>query len=94
MYSPDNRRFSITVTQKGLNRLQDWINGATDTGTPVAKAVALVARTNDETVLARWELTAVMPATFSSAGAGTLGEVDATIEFSYQTLRLVQASPN
>ena len=23
-YSPDNRRFVITVTQKGLNRLQDW----------------------------------------------------------------------
>ncbi len=33
-YSPDQRLFTITVTQKGLNRLQDWINSATSTGDP------------------------------------------------------------
>lgn len=93
-YSPDQRRLVVSVTQKGLNRLQDWLNGATDTGTPVAKSVALVARDNQDNVLARWELTNVQPATFSSAGAGVLAEVDATIEFTYSTLRLVQASPN
>ena len=31
-YSPDQRLFTVTVTQKGLNRLQDWINSATSTG--------------------------------------------------------------
>lgn len=93
-YSPDQRRFVISVTQKGLNRLQDWLNGATDTGTPVAKNVAIAARTIDGTVLARWELTGVTPATFSSAGAGVLTEVDSTIEFTFDTLRLVQAKPD
>ncbi|HEY3203881.1 MAG TPA: hypothetical protein VGL03_09500 [Thermoanaerobaculia bacterium] len=93
-YSPDQRRLVMTVTQKGLNRLQDWLNGATDTGTPVSKSVALVARDNQENVLARWELAGVIPATFSSAGAGMLTEVDATVEFTFETLRLVQAAPN
>ncbi len=93
-YSPDQRRLVISVTQKGLNRLQDWLNGATDTGAPVTKNVSVVARTLNETVLARWELTGVTPATFSSAGSGTLTEVDATIEFAYETLRLVQAAAN
>jgi hypothetical protein len=36
----------------------------------------------------------VIPATFSSAGAGMLTEVDATVEFTFETLRLVQAAPN
>jgi len=35
----------------------------------------------------------VQPATFSSVGAGVLTEVTATIEFSYSTLKLVQARP-
>ena len=93
-YSPDQRRLVVTVTQKGLNRLQDWLNSATDTGTPISKSVALVARDGQDTVLARWELTNVQPATFSSAGAGVLNEVDATVEFTYSTLRLVQANPS
>ena len=93
-YSPDERRLVVTVTQKGLNRLQDWLNSATDQGAPIAKSVALVARDGQENILARWELTNVQPATFSSAGAGVLNEVDATIEFTYSTLRLVQANPN
>jgi hypothetical protein len=93
-YSPDNRRFVITVTQKGLNRLQDWINSATGGGDPLTKAVAIVARDNQQNVLARWELTQVTPATFSSSGSGVLTEVDATIEFAYATLTLVQAKPD
>lgn len=93
-YSPDQRRLVVTVTQKGLNRLQDWLNSATDMGTPLSKSVALVARDGQDNILARWELTNVQPATFSSAGAGVLNEVDATVEFTYSTLRLVQASPN
>jgi hypothetical protein len=91
LYSPDNRRLAITVTQKGLNRLQDWLNAATDTGTPIAKSVAVVAKDNVGAILARWELTNVQPATVSSVAAGVVTEVDATIEFSYSTLRLTQA---
>jgi hypothetical protein len=94
LYSPDQRRFVVTVTQKGLNRLMDWINSATATGTPITKNVSLVARDNQQNVLARWELTGVTPATFSSTGTGILVEVDATIEFAYSTLTLVQAKPD
>jgi hypothetical protein len=94
LYSPDNRRLAITVTQKGLNRLQTWLNDATANNNPVSKAVAIVARDAQGTILARWELTNVQPATFSSAGQGTLTEVVATIEFSYNTLTLTQADPS
>ncbi len=90
-YSPDQRRLVLTVTQKGLNRLQDWLNGATDTGTPVSKTVTIVARDNREELLARWELTAVVPSTFSSAAAGNINEVDSTVEFLFDRLRLVEA---
>jgi len=93
-YSPDQRRLAVTVTQKGLNRLQGWLNDATANDNPVSKSVAIVARDNQNVVLARWELTNVQPATFSSAGAGTLTEVTATIEFSYTTLTLTQAKPD
>ncbi len=93
-YSPDQRRFVITVTQKGLNRLTDWINSATNTGTPTTKNVAIVTKDNQQNVLARWDLTGVTPATFSSSGAGVLTEVDATIEFAYATLTLSQAKPD
>ncbi|MET0619277.1 MAG: hypothetical protein ABW056_03305 [Thermoanaerobaculia bacterium] len=93
-YSPDNRRLAITVTQKGLNRLQGWLNDATSNNNPVSKNCAIVARDAQNVILARWELTNVQPATISSAGAGTLNEVTATIEFSYTTLTLVQAKPD
>jgi len=93
-YSPDQRRLAVTVTQKGLNRLQGWLNDATANDNPVSKSVAIVARDNQNVVLARWELTNVQPATISSAGAGTLTEVTATIEFSYTTLTLTQAKPD
>jgi hypothetical protein len=93
-YSPDQRRFVVTVTQKGLNRLMDWINSATGTATPITKNVSIVTRDSQQNVLARWELTGVTPATFSSSGAGILTEVDATVEFAYQTLTLVQAKPD
>ena len=93
-YSPDNRRLVITVTQKGLNRLQGWLNDATANNNPVAKNCAIVARDAQQIILARWELTNVQPATISSAGAGVLTEVDTTIEFAYSTLTLTQAKPD
>jgi hypothetical protein len=91
-YSPDQRRLVITVTQKGLNRLQDWLNSATDTSAPPGKTVQIQALDNKSELLARWELTAVMPSTFSSAGAGNISEVDSTIEFVFDRLRLLEAN--
>jgi hypothetical protein len=91
-YSPDQRQLIITVTQKGLNRLQDWLNGATDTGSPLSKTVAIEARDNQDTLLARWELSGVTPSTFSSAAAGNISEIDSTVEFVFDRLRLVQAN--
>jgi len=91
-YAPDQRQLVITVTQKGLNRLQDWLNGATDTGTPLSKTVVIEARDNQDTLLARWELSGVTPSTFSSAAAGNISEIDSTVEFVFDRLRLVQAN--
>ncbi len=93
-YSPDERRLVVTVTQKGLNRLQDWLNGATDTEAPVTKTVSIQALDNRGELLAHWELTGVVPSTFSSAAAGTINEVDATVEFLFDKLRLVEARGN
>lgn len=91
-YSPDQRILSLTVTQKGLNRLQDWLNSATDTQNPTTKTVTIEARDNQDTLLAKWELTGVAPSTFSSAAAGNLNEVDSTVEFLFDKLRLLQAN--
>jgi hypothetical protein len=92
-YAPDQRRLVITVTQKGLSQIQDWLNGATDTAAPTAKLVTIEARSNTDELLARWELTSVMPSTFSSAAAGTIDEVDSTVEFVFDRLRLTAANP-
>jgi hypothetical protein len=93
-YSPDQRRLALTVTQKGLNRLQDWINSATDTGAPIMKSVAVVARDQQQNILARWEFTNVQPATLQSSGQGQLNEVTATVEFTYSTFKQTQAKPD
>jgi len=91
-YAPDQRRLVITVTQKGLNRLQDWLNTATDTASPAGKTIQIQALNNKSELLARWELTSVMPSTFSSAAAGNISEIDSTIEFVFDRLRLIEAS--
>ena len=90
-YSPDERRLVVPVTQKGLNRLQAWLNDATDEGAPAGKSVTIIARDNREELLARWELSGVTPVTFSSAGAGNINQVDATVEFAFDRMRLVEA---
>ena len=92
LYSPDQRRLAITVTQKGLNRLQDWLNSATDTANPTGKTVQIQALDNKSSLLARWELTNVTPSTFTSAAAGNINEIDATVEFVFDRLRLVEAN--
>ena len=90
-YSPDQRLLTISVTQKGLNRLQDWLNGATSTGTPATKNVSLVVRTADGTILVRWELTGVTPVNLASSGSGVLTQVAADVQFWFETLTQVQA---
>ena len=91
-YSPDQRVLSLTVTQKGLNRLQEWLNSATDALVPPTKTVTIEARDNEDNLLAKWELSGVAPSTFSSAAAGNINEVDSTVEFLFDRLRLLQAS--
>lgn len=91
-YSPDQRKLVLTVTQKGLNRLQDWINSASDTGTPAPKTVTVTVKDEKDEVLVRWEISGVLPTTLSSAAAGTVSEVTATLEFVFDRMRLVEAS--
>jgi hypothetical protein len=90
-YAPDERRLVLTLTEKGLNRLQDWLNDATDDGTPAGKNVTIIARDNESQVLAKWDFTGVSPVTFSSAGAGNINQVDSTVEFAFERMRLVEA---
>ena len=90
-YSPDQRLFTISVTQKGLNRLQDWLNSATSTGTPTTKNVSLQVRTADGTILVRWELTGVTPVNLQSSGSGVLTQATADVQFWFDTLTQVQA---
>ncbi|HEX9689772.1 MAG TPA: hypothetical protein VGB47_11965 [Thermoanaerobaculia bacterium] len=90
-YAPDERRLVLTLTEKGLNRLQDWLNDATDDGTPAGKNVTIIARDNENQVLAKWDFTGVSPVTFSSAGAGNINQVDSTVEFAFERMRLVEA---
>ena len=90
-YTPDQRILSVQVTQKGLNRLQDWINSATNAGTPVTHAAALVVRTSDGTILVRWEFTNVAPTTVTAQGTGAQTEVDATVSFLFDTMNQTQA---
>jgi len=90
-YAPDERRLVLTLTEKGLNRLQDWLNDATDDGTPAGKNVTIIARDNQNELLARWDFSGVNPVTFSSAAAGNVNQVDSTVEFAFDRMRLVEA---
>lgn len=90
-YSPDQRILSISVTQKGLNRLQDWLNSATNAGAPASKALSLVVRTADGTILVRWEFTGVTPTAIGAQGTGVQTSVDATVGFYFTTMNQVQA---
>ena len=90
-FFPTDRRLVLTFTHKGLNRLQGWLNDATDGGTPTSKTVTVTARDSEEETLARWELTGVTPQTFSSAGTGILLEVDGIVEFRFERMRLLEA---
>ena len=89
-YSPDQRLFTVTVTQKA-QPAQDWINSATSTGAPTTKNASLVVRTADGTILVRWELTGVTPVNLASSGTGLLTQATADVQFWFETLTQVQA---
>jgi hypothetical protein len=118
-YLPVQRSLYVTVTQKGLNQLQDWLNSVTNVPPSASRtvsvasresagssgnaptgssapatthSVSITARDNGGTLLVQWALTGVTPNALSSAVAGTITEVDTTIQFVYDTLQLVQAS--
>lgn len=93
-YSPDQRLLSITVTEKGLNQLQDWLNSATDTQAPPTHTITIIAKDNSGALLAHWDLTSVAPLTFSSTAAGTINSIDSTVEFLFDRLKLIQAKAN
>lgn len=93
-FSPDQRYLTVNVTQKGLNRLQDWLNGATNTGAPVTKNVALQVVTSDGTILVRWEFGGVTPTTVTAQGTGQQSEIAATVTFLFDTMNQVQARAN
>ncbi len=90
-YSPDQRVLAITVSEKGLHQLQDWLNSATDTQVPVSHTVTIIAKDNSGVLLAQWELSGVTPMTFTSTASGTVSTIDSTVEFLFDKMRLVQA---
>lgn len=93
-YSPDVRKLVLSVTQQGLNRLQEWINAATEGGTPAQRTVTVSTKNAKAEVLTRWELSGVVLTTLSSAAAGEVNQVTATIEFLFEKMRLVEAKPS
>jgi hypothetical protein len=93
-YSPDLRKFVLTVTQQGLYGLQEWINSATDSATPQTKVVTVITKNAKSEVITRWELTGVVFTTMSTATAGEVNQVTATMEFLFDRMRLVEARPN
>jgi hypothetical protein len=90
-YSPDQRLLVITVSEKGLAQLQDWLNSATDVQAPAAHTITIIARDNSDVLLVQWEVTGAVPMTITQAAAGTINTTDSTIEFLFDKLRLVQA---
>ena len=93
-FSADQRLISLSVTQKGLNRLQDILNSATSTGAPAGHALGLVVRSSDGTVLVRWDFANAFPTTVVSQAQGAVTEADATVSFLFDTMTQSLAKPD
>jgi hypothetical protein len=91
-YSPDDRKLQLTVNQTGLAQLQDWLNTVTDGGTPGTRTVVVTALDVKQKVLVRWQLNGVVPTTVSQAAGGEFNDVTATLEFLFDTMRLLEAN--
>jgi hypothetical protein len=91
-YAPNQRTLFLTVTQKGLKGLQEWLNLITEGGVATAKVVTLTQKNETGDVLITWELSGVVPTTLSQASSGTTTDITATLEFLFDRMRLVDAS--
>ena len=91
-YSPDDKRLQLTVNQRGLNHLQDWLNSVMGGGTPASKTLIVTALDAQDKVLVRWQLNGVMPTTLSHAASGQFVSISATVEFFFDTLQLLEAA--
>jgi hypothetical protein len=91
-YSPDDRKLQLTVNQRGLNHLQEWLNTVTDGGTPSTRTIIVTAIDAKDKVLVRWQLNGVVPTTVSQAAGGEFNDVTATLEFLFDTMRLLEAN--
>jgi len=92
-FSPDQRYLALSVTQQGLNRLQDILNSASSTGAPSSHALTLQILGAANVVLARWDFANAVPTTIAMNSQGAVTEVDATVTFLFDTMTQTQAKP-
>ena len=92
-FSPDQRYLALTVTQQGLNRLQDILNSASSTGAPTSHALAIQILGASNAVLVRWDFANAVPTTIAMTSQGAVTEVDATVTFLFDTMTQSQARP-
>ena len=92
-FSPDQRYLALSVTQQGLNRLQDILNSASATGAPSSHALGLQILGAGNAVLVRWDFTNAVPTTINMTSTGAVTEVDATVTFLFDTMTQSQAKP-
>ncbi|HKD17167.1 MAG TPA: hypothetical protein VKG23_04795 [Thermoanaerobaculia bacterium] len=92
-FSPDQRFLAVSVTQQGLNRLQDILNSASSTGAPSSHALGLQVLGAGNAVLVRWDFANAVPTTINMNSQGAVTEVDATVTFLFDTMTQSQAKP-
>jgi hypothetical protein len=92
-FMPDQRYLALSVTQQGLNRLQDILNSASSTGAPSSHALALQILGAGNAVLVRWDFTNAVPTTIDMNSQGAVTEVDATVTFLWDTMTQSLAKP-
>jgi len=92
-FLPDQRFLAITVTQQGLNRLQDILNSASAMGAPSSHALGLQILGSGNAVLVRWDFTNAVPITIAMNSQAAVTEVDATVTFLFDTMTQSQAKP-
>lgn len=92
-FSPDQRYLALSVTQQGLNRLQDILNSASSTGAPSSHALALQILGAGNAVLVRWDFANAVPTTVLMNSQGAVTECDATVTFLFDTMTQSQAKP-
>ena len=92
-FMPDQRYLALSVSQQGLNRLQDILNSASSTGAPSSHALALQVLGAGNAVLVRWDFTNAVPTTIGMNSQGAVTEVDATVTFLFDTMTQSLAKP-